>query len=88
MLHCDFLAKKSSTGTITLRIEDVNDNVPEVIKKDLILCEANEKLGTVVEALDRDGPPFSAPFTFQLGSADAKWQLTDIKSMGYIMNRT
>ncbi|XP_023696175.1 desmocollin 2-like protein [Paramormyrops kingsleyae] len=78
--------KKSSTGTITLRIEDVNDNVPEVIKKDLILCETNQKLGTaIVEAQDRDGPPFSAPFTFQLGSADGKWQLTDIKNTSAVL---
>ncbi|XP_048832662.1 desmocollin 2 like [Brienomyrus brachyistius] len=78
--------KKSSTGTITLRIEDVNDNVPEVIKKDLTLCEANEKLGTVVvEAEDKDGPPFSAPFTFQLGNTDGKWQLTDIKNTSAVL---
>lgn len=49
-------------------MEDVNDHVPEVPAQELVLCDTDGELGSVlVVAEDKDQPPFSAPFRFAMG---------------------
>ncbi|MFT7809618.1 desmocollin-2 [Arapaima gigas] len=74
-------SKKTGTGTVMIQIEDVNDNNPEIISKDLVLCETDGDGGSVtIEAKDLDQPPFSSPFSFELGeNNDGKWKLENIK---------
>lgn len=66
---------KTGTGTILLQVDDVNDNVPELPTAELVLCEKEGELGSVlVVAEDKDRSPFSSPFTFNLGpDHDGKW---------------
>lgn len=59
-------------------VEDVNDNVPLVPTSELVLCEKEGELGSVVVvAEDKDKSPFSSPFTFNLPTShDGQWSLT------------
>ncbi|KAJ8272791.1 hypothetical protein GJAV_G00093490 [Gymnothorax javanicus] len=70
-------SSKSSTGTVTIHLVDENDNVPVPLGKEMILCEKKGEQGSVlVVAEDRDGKPFSDPFTFELeGGYEKKWTL-------------
>lgn len=69
---------KSGTGTVIIQVEDVNDNLPEIPTSELVLCEKQGELGSVVVvAEDKDQPPFSSPFTFSLPKDnDGKWSVT------------
>lgn len=58
---------KTSTGTVFITIDDVNDNTPSLPNQELIVCERDGELGSVVIAAeDKDKAPYSAPFIFQL----------------------
>lgn len=63
-------------------VEDVNDNKPELPTADLVLCEKEGELGSVlVVAKDSDRSPFSDPFTFNLPKDhDGKWSVTRFNS--------
>lgn len=69
---------KTGTGTVIIQVEDDNDNVPIVPTSDLVLCEKEGELGSVlVVAEDLDQSPYSSPFTFSLpGGHDDKWSVT------------
>uniref|UniRef100_A0A3B4ZHH6 Desmocollin-2-like n=1 Tax=Stegastes partitus TaxID=144197 RepID=A0A3B4ZHH6_9TELE len=71
---------KTGTGTVILQVEDVNDNVPELPTDDLVLCEVEGKLGSVVvNAVDKDNAPLSSPFSFALPpDNDGKWSVTNL----------
>ncbi|XP_070701530.1 desmocollin 2-like protein isoform X2 [Pempheris klunzingeri] len=59
-------SSKTGTGTVIIRVEDVNDNMPTVPSK-LVLCEKEDELGSLlVTAEDNDQIPFSSPFIFNL----------------------
>ncbi|XP_066575692.1 desmocollin 2-like protein isoform X2 [Amia ocellicauda] len=75
-------SQKPATGVVSLYIEDVNDNNPEIQSKSLNICAQNNNLGlTTLEAKDKDGDPFSSPFSFDLGdNQDGKWILKNIKN--------
>ncbi|XP_028283599.1 desmocollin 2-like protein [Parambassis ranga] len=71
-------SSKTGTGTVIIQIDDVNDNMPELPDRELVLCEKEGELGSVLlVAEDKDQPPFSAPFSFQMPQDhDGKWSVT------------
>lgn len=73
-------ASKSSTGTVILVIEDVNDNKPTLPSAELLICEKEGERGsTVVVAEDKDAGHFSAPFSFSLPpDNDGKWSVESL----------
>ncbi len=79
--------KKIGKGMVVIQIEDVNDNIPVIQGKDLIMCSKVDTLSSVlVEAVDIDKPPYSTPFIFEFGADhDGKWKLKDTtgKDRGY-----
>ncbi len=66
---------KTGTGTVIIVVEDVNDNMPTVPSSELVLCEKEGQLGSVlVVAEDKDQSPLSSPFSFSLpADNDGKW---------------
>ncbi|KAL1022679.1 hypothetical protein UPYG_G00030920 [Umbra pygmaea] len=83
--------KKSGNGTVTLLIEDVNDNVPKIVPgTDMTMCEGTDgHMGSVtIKAEDPDLPPFSGPFHFSLPEGhDGKWRLTNIKNESAVLQQ-
>nr|XP_040027754.1 LOW QUALITY PROTEIN: desmocollin 2 like [Gasterosteus aculeatus aculeatus] len=69
---------KTGTGTVIIVVEDVNDNLPTLPARDLVMCEKEGELGSMlVTAEDLDRAPFSSPFSFSLPSDhDGKWSIT------------
>ena len=67
-------------GTVTLVVEDENDNIPMLPSKGMSLCEREGHLGSVViKAFDPDSSPFGAPFLFTLPKDnDGNWALTNV----------
>uniref|UniRef100_A0AAV2JPA8 Cadherin domain-containing protein n=1 Tax=Knipowitschia caucasica TaxID=637954 RepID=A0AAV2JPA8_KNICA len=63
----------TGTGTLQIKLEDVNDNGPTIEERDFRVCykEPGPQLLTVT---DKDGPGFSAPFKVSLeGSSKNNW---------------
>lgn len=73
-------ASKSSTGTVILVIEDVNDNKPTLPSSELVICEKDGERGsTVVVAEDKDAGHYSSPFSFSLPpNNDGKWSVESL----------
>ncbi|CAN9502826.1 unnamed protein product [Ophioblennius macclurei] len=71
-------SSKTGTGTVIIVVKDMNDNVPKLPSKELILCEREGEMGSVLlVAEDKDLPPLSAPFTFSMPSdSDDKWTIS------------
>uniref|UniRef100_A0A8C6ULF2 Cadherin-1 n=1 Tax=Neogobius melanostomus TaxID=47308 RepID=A0A8C6ULF2_9GOBI len=63
----------TGTGTLEIKLEDVNDNAPTIQERDIRVC--NKEPGShLLTVTDRDGPGFSAPFTVMLeGSSKNNW---------------
>lgn len=63
------------TGTIALQVGDVNDNCPSLASDMEYSCSGEEVLA--VTAVDQDGDPNSAPFTFSLveEKTRGRWRL-------------
>lgn len=66
---------KTGTGTVIIQVEDANDHVPELPTKELVVCEKEGELSSVlVAAEDKDQSPFASPFSFELADEeDGKW---------------
>ncbi|XP_029931188.1 desmocollin-2-like [Myripristis murdjan] len=81
---------KTGTGTVIIQVEDVNDHVPEVPDKELVLCDKDEELGSVlVVAEDKDQPPFSAPFRFAMGADhDGNWAIEALNDTAATLKQT
>ncbi|XP_011617136.2 desmocollin-2-like [Takifugu rubripes] len=82
-------ASKSSTGTVILVIEDVNDNKPTLPSAELLICEKEGERGsTVVVAEDKDAGHFSAPFSFSLPpDNDGKWSLESLNGTAAVLKQ-
>ncbi|KAL0164253.1 hypothetical protein M9458_040006, partial [Cirrhinus mrigala] len=70
---------KTGKGMVIIQIEDVNDNIPVIQGRDLIMCSKGDTQSSVlVGAMDMDKQPYTTPFTFELGAdQDKKWKLKD-----------
>ncbi|KAK3567245.1 hypothetical protein QTP86_015086, partial [Hemibagrus guttatus] len=68
---------KTATGTLAIRVEDINDNAP-ILSSSVELCYGNS--GVYVTATDADSPPNEAPFDFILASKGTKmkWSFKDV----------
>ncbi|XP_067887233.1 desmoglein-2-like [Heterodontus francisci] len=73
----------TATGTIVLKVQDINDHVPKFENLSPCMCSKVESLH--ITAFDLDGPPYGAPFHFNVKSNE-KWKLgrTDATSMELI----
>ncbi|XP_035860719.1 desmocollin 2 like isoform X2 [Sander lucioperca] len=80
-------SSKTGTGTVIIVVEDVNDNVPVLPTPDMVLCEKEGELGSVlVVAEDKDQRPFSDPFSFSLPhDHDGKWSLTKVNGTAVML---
>uniref|UniRef100_A0A3P8YLD2 Cadherin domain-containing protein n=1 Tax=Esox lucius TaxID=8010 RepID=A0A3P8YLD2_ESOLU len=61
----------TATGTVLIHLGDINDNIPHVVKKELVMC--GNKVNVTVE--DKDQSPFSCPCSFSLGVDDKEKSL-------------
>lgn len=52
-----------------IHVGDVNDNLPHLASKDVVMC-GNKENKVMVQAKDSDEPPFGGPFAFSLGGDD------------------
>ncbi|XP_043075981.1 desmocollin 2 like [Puntigrus tetrazona] len=82
-------SKKTGKGMVIIQIEDVNDNMPIITSKDLIMCSKSDTLSSVlVEAVDMDKPPYSTPFIFELGANhDGNWKLKDTTDSSVVLEQ-
>ncbi|KAM6962570.1 desmocollin 2-like protein [Aplochiton taeniatus] len=81
---------KAGNGTVTLVIEDLNDNVPVIPAGPLVLCEApdGERGSVTLQAEDPDRFPYSGPFHFTLPEGhDGKWRLRDIQNKSAVLEQ-
>ncbi|XP_015986692.2 desmocollin-3 isoform X2 [Rousettus aegyptiacus] len=72
---------RSCTGTLVVNIEDVNDNAPEILQNNLVVCKP--KMGyTDISAVDSDEPIHGAPFYFSVANTSPEinkiWTLSKI----------
>lgn len=68
----------TGTATVLIHLTDINDNVPYLVNKTLVLC-GNKESKVKILADDKDGHPFSGPFVFSLRGNDPdvknRWKL-------------
>ncbi|XP_063057055.1 desmocollin 2-like protein [Engraulis encrasicolus] len=84
------ISNKRGIGTVLIIIMDVNDNNPVITVPDHILCEKEgAELGSItLHATDADGPPYGAPFTFELGEdAGGNWKLKDATGESVVLQQ-
>ncbi|KAM7405019.1 hypothetical protein PAMP_012310 [Pampus punctatissimus] len=66
----------TSTATLTIFIEDANDNAPSLIVNTIDMCQSNGQSQANITAVDLDGNPFGGPFHFKLGGdVEGKWKV-------------
>ncbi|KAM8966891.1 desmocollin-2 [Pelodytes ibericus] len=56
---------KTGTGTVVIILEDINDNVPMIVRSGSNICQTGRSY-SIIEAEDRDSVPNNAPFRFAL----------------------
>uniref|UniRef100_A0A6Q2XVQ3 Cadherin domain-containing protein n=1 Tax=Esox lucius TaxID=8010 RepID=A0A6Q2XVQ3_ESOLU len=73
----------TATGTVLIHLGDINDNIPHVVKKELVMC--GNKVNVTVE--DKDQSPYGCPCSFSLGADKNKnslkslWKLNPANGM-------
>uniref|UniRef100_A0A3Q2Q9B7 Cadherin domain-containing protein n=1 Tax=Fundulus heteroclitus TaxID=8078 RepID=A0A3Q2Q9B7_FUNHE len=64
----------TSTFTLKVHLRDINDNIPTLVNKTVLLCRnLADKVSVPVK--DADADPFGGPFMFSLANDDTKWEL-------------
>uniref|UniRef100_A0AAQ5XIX5 Cadherin domain-containing protein n=1 Tax=Amphiprion ocellaris TaxID=80972 RepID=A0AAQ5XIX5_AMPOC len=75
----------TSTATLTIQINDQNDNPPSLVVNTLDICQSDKPSLTNITAFDRDEEPFGGPFRFKLhGDVKGKWKVEP--AQGYSVN--
>uniref|UniRef100_A0A3Q3RUY3 Cadherin-1 n=1 Tax=Mastacembelus armatus TaxID=205130 RepID=A0A3Q3RUY3_9TELE len=63
----------TGTGTLIIKLEDVNDNAPTIEERDIAVCN-KESVPQLLSVMDKDGPGFAAPYSVSLqGTSKANW---------------
>lgn len=72
-----------ATGTIALQVGDANDNCPSLTSTVEYSCSGTEVF--TVTAVDEDGDPNAAPFTFSLveGESQGEWGIEPANGTTY-----
>ncbi|KAK2914235.1 hypothetical protein Q8A67_002634 [Cirrhinus molitorella] len=62
----------TGTGTLEIKLEDVNDNAPVINEGSIEIC--NREATVLLSITDKDGPPFGAPFSVEIqGDTKKSW---------------
>ncbi|KAK0149791.1 Cadherin-1 [Merluccius polli] len=72
----------TGTGTLEIKLEDVNDNIPSINERIITVCN-RESAPHLLSVTDADGPDFSAPYTVSLqGMSKNNWtaKMNDTKT--------
>ncbi|XP_071326262.1 cadherin-17 [Trachinotus anak] len=71
--------EKSTEHVVSVRLLDVNDNVPKLTESKAFVCIARPE-PVILKAQDGDSAPFSQPFTFTLAhnKKSPNWELTTV----------
>ncbi|XP_068179858.1 cadherin-17 [Antennarius striatus] len=71
--------EKSSERVVSIRLLDVNDNIPKLTETQAFICVKKPE-PVILKAKDGDSPPFSQPFTFSLGKGkkSPNWELLGV----------
>ncbi|KAJ0058729.1 hypothetical protein NL108_000414, partial [Boleophthalmus pectinirostris] len=81
-------SSKSGMGTVVIMVEDENDNIPKLPTGELVLCEKDGELGSVMlVAEDGDKAPFAEPFVFSLPEDDGKWTVNKLNDTAAILQQ-
>uniref|UniRef100_A0A4W6CJB6 RAD54 homolog B n=1 Tax=Lates calcarifer TaxID=8187 RepID=A0A4W6CJB6_LATCA len=78
--------EKSSERVVSVRLLDVNDNIPRLIEKQAFICVKKPE-PVIIKAQDGDSEPFSKPFTFTFahGKKTPNWDLKPIDDTAAIL---
>ncbi|XP_059196213.1 cadherin-17 isoform X2 [Centropristis striata] len=71
--------EKSSERVVSVRLLDVNDNIPKLTETQAFIC-VKKSQPVIIKAQDADSAPFSEPFTFGFahGKKSQNWELKNI----------
>ncbi|XP_056318145.1 B-cadherin [Danio aesculapii] len=62
----------TGTGTLEIKVDDVNDNAPVINEEHIQIC--NREATVFLSITDKDGPPYAAPFSISLlGDTKKNW---------------
>ncbi|XP_073692657.1 B-cadherin [Garra rufa] len=63
---------ETGTGTLEIKLEDVNDNAPVINERSIEIC--NRDATVLLSITDKDGPPYGAPFSVEpQGDTKKNW---------------
>ncbi|KAM6916265.1 B-cadherin-like [Xenentodon cancila] len=63
----------TGTGTLIIKLEDVNDNAPTIVERDINVC-SKKPVPQLLNVIDEDGPTHGAPFDVTLHElSKANW---------------
>ncbi|XP_073672752.1 desmoglein-2.1 [Garra rufa] len=81
----DELHPQTSTGTIALQVEDLNDNCPKLLNNVQFVCSNTTVVNVTAE--DRDSDPNGAPLEFTLiqEKTNGKWNLQRINDVSALL---
>ncbi|XP_041802909.1 B-cadherin-like [Chelmon rostratus] len=77
----------TGTGTLVIKLEDVNDNAPTIEERSIMVCN-KETAPQLLAVTDKDGSGFAAPYSVSLqGMSKTNWtaRMNDSKT-GIILN--
>ncbi|KAF5919155.1 hypothetical protein HPG69_003793, partial [Diceros bicornis minor] len=82
--------RKTITGTVSIMVEDVNDNCPTLINPVQTVCDDVQHVNVTAE--DLDGYPYSGPFSFSIidkpaGMAE-RWKIVHQESTSVLLQQS